>query len=164
MPSAAPGVTCPAAAVPLARTRRLTPATAWYDDVVPRLTNDAADRSHRGTDGPPFALPQWLKAAVPDYPLPLMVEVWGGYTLDRSANGTLRKVVSTDGMSAIVGGAYYLDQDLPRPFRPGSSALAKSQVYQAPCEYTLPSVAPHFRAAVACTCQRYLGTADSQTH
>ena len=37
-----------------------------------------------GTDGPPFDLPQWLKAAVPDYPLPLTVEVWGGHTLERN--------------------------------------------------------------------------------
>jgi N-acetyl-beta-hexosaminidase len=68
-----------------------------------------------GTDGPPFELPQWLAAAVPDYPLPLMVEVWGGYTLNRNENGTLRKVLETDGMAAVIGGPYYLDQDLPRP-------------------------------------------------
>ena len=48
----------------------------------------------RGADGPPFDFPQWLAAAVPGYPLPLTVEVWGGNTLDRSINGTLRKVWS----------------------------------------------------------------------
>ena len=57
-----------------------------------------------GTDGPPFELPQWLAAAVPSYPLPLTVEVWGGYTLARNENGTLRKVLETDGMQAVIGG------------------------------------------------------------
>ena len=85
-----------------------------------------------GTDGPPYELPQWLAQAVPGYPLPLTVEVWGGYTLDQNENGTLRKVLATDGMEAVVGGPYYLDQDLPRPFRPPTSAAAKREVFTAP--------------------------------
>jgi hexosaminidase len=87
-----------------------------------------------GTDGPPFEFPQWLAAASPGYPLPLLVEVWGGFTLDRSANGTLRKVLATDGMQAVVGGPYYLDQDLPRPF-PASASGGSSRnpaVFRAP--------------------------------
>ena len=68
-----------------------------------------------GTDGPPFEFPAWLRAADTDYPLPLLVEVWGGSTLARSVNGTLRKVLSTEGMKAVIGGPYYLDQDLPHP-------------------------------------------------
>ena len=61
-----------------------------------------------GTDGPPFDFPQWLANASPTYPLPLTVEVWGHYTLDRTENGTLRKVLSQEGMEAVIGGAYYL--------------------------------------------------------
>ena len=41
-------------------------------------------------------------------------------------------VLATDGMEAVVGGPYYLDQDLPRPFRPPTSAAAKREVFTAP--------------------------------
>lgn len=85
-----------------------------------------------GTDGPPFALPEWLRAAAPDYPLPLTVEVWGGHTLVQNENGTLRKTLSTPGMQAVVGGAYYLDQTLPRPFGDPPGGKAGPLVYPAP--------------------------------
>ena len=38
------------------------------------------------------------------------LQVWGGYTLNRDENGTLRKVLETEGMEAVIGGPYYLDQ------------------------------------------------------
>jgi hexosaminidase len=82
-----------------------------------------------GTDGPPFALPTWLQQAMPTYPLPLTVEVWGGHTLERNENGTLRKTLSVPGMQAVIGGAYYLDQDLPRPYNSGGESKL---VYRAP--------------------------------
>jgi hexosaminidase len=107
-----------------------------------------------GTDGPPFALPQWLRAASPDYPLPLTVEVWGGQTLARNENGTLRKVLSTDGMQAVIGGAYYLDQTIPRPGTP--QALAYQPPYFVSSWRTMygfeplgdPSLTPEQRARV----------------
>ena len=68
---------------------------------------------------------------MPTYPLPLLVEVWGGYTLERSVNSTLRKVLQTDGMQAVIGGPYYLNQDLPHPFHDIRGPLAKSLTYQA---------------------------------
>ena len=66
-----------------------------------------------GTNGPPFDFPQWLKAAAPEYPLPLTVEVWGPTTLLPNENGTLRKTLSTPGMQAVLGGPYYLDVENP---------------------------------------------------
>jgi hypothetical protein len=84
-----------------------------------------------GTDGPPYDLPEWLRAASPGYPLPLLAEVWGGHSLERSENGTLRKTLSTPGMQAVLGGAYYLDQDLPRPF-PATGRTPSPEIWVAP--------------------------------
>ena len=46
-----------------------------------------------------------------------------------------RKVLATDGMQAVIGGPYYLDQDLPRPFPSSSSPSSSSSnpaVFRAP--------------------------------
>jgi N-acetyl-beta-hexosaminidase len=63
--------------------------------------------------GPPFEMPTWFPEG---YPLPLTVEVWGANTLLQHPNGTLRKVLQTPHMQAIVAGAYYLDELIPSPF------------------------------------------------